>query len=60
MHETYRMLGRQHEADLMREARKRDLAAEARPKRAARGQATRRYRQPWRLVLRARLTSFLA
>jgi len=59
MHETYRMLGREHEADLMREARKRELAAQARPKRAAREQATLRHRQPWRLVLRARLTAFL-
>jgi hypothetical protein len=30
MHETYRMLGREHEADLDRWARRRDLAAEAR------------------------------
>lgn len=29
MHETYRMLGREHEADLEREARRRDLAAAA-------------------------------
>jgi hypothetical protein len=31
VHETYRMLGKEHEADLEREARRRDLAASARP-----------------------------
>jgi len=36
MHETYRMLGREHEADLVREAAKWQLADEARrAKRAA-------------------------
>ena len=30
MHETHRMLGREHEADLEREAARRALAAEAR------------------------------
>lgn len=33
MHETYRMLGKEREADLEREARRRDLAAAARPNR---------------------------
>lgn len=33
MHETYRMLGREHELDLEREARKRHLAAAVRAER---------------------------
>jgi hypothetical protein len=37
MHETYRMLGREHEADLAREARNRQLAAEARGPKAPSG-----------------------
>jgi hypothetical protein len=37
VHETYRMLGREHEADLVREARRRELAA-ALPKRQGRDQ----------------------
>jgi hypothetical protein len=36
MDETYRMLGREHEADLEREAHKRRLAADAGPRRAVR------------------------
>jgi hypothetical protein len=42
MDETYRMLGREHQADLEREALKRRLAADARAARPARGDGRRR------------------
>ena len=60
MHETYRMLGREHEADFEREARKRDLAAAARRELPARKQATPIHLRPWRLApLRSRLAALL-
>lgn len=59
MHEAYRMLGREHEADLEREARKRDLAAATR-RGPARWHGTPKHRRPWRLaLLRSRLAAFL-
>jgi hypothetical protein len=42
MDETYRMLGKEHQADLEREARTRRLAADARPARLPRGDERRR------------------
>jgi hypothetical protein len=45
MHETYRMLGREHEADLEREAAKRRLAGQARERRKNAGS---RDAAPWR------------
>jgi hypothetical protein len=53
------MLGREHEADLEREARKRDLAAQFHSERPARKQRTLAHRGLWRLALRARLSLFL-
>ena len=47
--ETYRMLGREREADLEREARRRRLAAAARAARSAPAHAPRRPRR-WRRV----------
>jgi hypothetical protein len=45
MDETYRMLGREHEADLEREAEKRHLAAVAAPRRVVRGKRPSKHRQ---------------
>jgi hypothetical protein len=54
MFETYRMLGREHEADLAREAAKQTRAAEARDASASR----RRSSKAWALMTRlARSTS---
>jgi hypothetical protein len=47
MHETYRMLGREHELDLEREARNRSLAA-ALPAKPARVKAPAEPTQRWR------------
>ncbi len=60
MDETYRMLGREHEADLEREARKWQRAAEVRGPRSAPSTTPDdvRKRKPIRLVP-ARLTAFL-
>lgn len=58
--ETYRMLGREHELDLEREAQKRGLAAAARvERRSATGRLDARLPKPaWRV--RRRLAGFLA
>jgi hypothetical protein len=48
MDETYRMLGREHEADLAREASQRQLAAVARAGRHDRAQAPGQARRPRR------------
>jgi hypothetical protein len=45
MDETYRMLGREHEADLEREAQKRRLATVAGPRRAARDKRPSEHRK---------------
>lgn len=52
MYETYRMLGREHEADLEREAQKWQRAAEAR--------GPRRHRAPARVILRQRKSIYFA
>lgn len=60
MHETYRMLGREHEADFEREARKRDLAAAARQRPSTPEHASPKHRRSWRLaLLSSRLAAFL-
>ena len=60
MDETYRMLGREHEADLAREARKRQLAASARDSRLARAQGTEQIRARKRVwFVPARLAALL-
>jgi hypothetical protein len=48
MDETYRMLGREHEADLAREAKQRQLAAAARAGRHDRPEAPEPGRRPRR------------
>jgi hypothetical protein len=58
--ETYRMLGREHEADLEREAQKRALAAAARAARPApRPALAEPRRREWFGVVASRLTTFL-
>jgi hypothetical protein len=61
MHETYRMLGREHEADLAREAAQRGLAAEARGcRRSASISRAAVGRSPWtRRLARHRILAFL-
>jgi hypothetical protein len=49
MHETYRMLGREHEVDLEREAAKRDLAVLV--KRPTRGEMLGKTQRPRWLAL---------
>jgi hypothetical protein len=49
--ETYRMLGREHQADLEREAQRRDLAAAARAARRAPRQARRSVSSRWLRLL---------
>jgi hypothetical protein len=56
--ETYRMLGREHEADLEREAQKRALAAAARAARPAPRPAAEPRRREWFGVVASRLTRF--
>lgn len=59
MDETYRMLGREHEADLEREAQKRALAAAARAARPApRPALAEPRRREWFGVVASRLTRF--
>jgi hypothetical protein len=61
MDETYRMLGRDHEADLEREAEKWRLAAEARGQRRASGrEPDTREERKLRSFVGARLTVFRA
>jgi hypothetical protein len=58
--ETYRMLGREHEADLAREAQTRKLAASAREARPARMRDTKHFvarKRTW--FVPARLAAFL-
>jgi hypothetical protein len=45
MDETYRMLGREHEADLVREAKRRHLAAVAGPRPVVRGKPASGHRK---------------
>jgi hypothetical protein len=59
MDETYRMLGKGHQADLEREARTRRLAADARPARPARGDGRRRTRHSRIAFVPARLAALL-
>jgi hypothetical protein len=60
MYETYRMLGREHEADLEREARKRRLAAEVEGRRvvAATPGSVRRQKRVHPVL--ARVAAFVA
>lgn len=61
MHETLRMLGEQHEADLEREARYRHLAAAIRGSRLSTGPVVRTKiaRRKWIVFVRSRLPSLL-
>jgi hypothetical protein len=60
MHETYRMLGREHEADLAREAQTRRLAAEARGRRVAAATPGNVRRQKRVRPVLARVAAFVA
>jgi hypothetical protein len=57
--ETYRMLGREHEADLEREARRRRLAAAVRAARRAHAPATENVRRGRLRFVPARLAALL-
>lgn len=58
MHETHRMLGREKELDLEREARRRDLAAVVQAKRGrAKGQVEPG-RPKWALLVPGRVAAF--
>jgi hypothetical protein len=58
--ETYRMLGREHQADLKREAQRRHLAATARAAQPAPVQASERRRREWLDLLRSWLAALRA
>jgi hypothetical protein len=60
MDEMFRMLGREHEADLEREAAKRRSAAQVRPARAAEANGRKQRSQRAIHLVLARVGAFLA
>ena len=59
MHETYRMLGREHELDLEREARKRHLAFAVRAERGPAKARVETERRKWAWLAPRRLVALL-